>query len=298
MSSNGFSALKRAENLSDRTNVGDEYNENQLESYKILHKRKQPLLPDLDHAEVSTYFVPSNVMLKYLDLFDSLVELLLSLHPPKLVKMISNIMASDSCSVSYFTHDFVERLKRCTSISSVMKVLFPYTNWYDHSFIRELVDACNCPEGVKLLDQFDSRIDVTLPITSYPVPAPSSIMLPDESSTHTVMVVRCEQQLSSMSLQHVKEVKSFLVEKFGVTKHAFVLLAVANRSSAMLFWLIPRKIVSMITISVQEHSATLYERGLLEVAIYPNFSLSTGSISEIWKMAFFRETDITLQQVR
>ena len=112
------------------------------------------------------------------------------------------------------------------------------------------------------------------------------------------MAVRCEEQLSSLSLQKIAVVKSLLIDIFGVSKHAFVLLAVANHSSAMFFWLIPRNIVSIITSAVQKHLNLLHERGLLEAAIYPNFSFSAGSTSRIWRMAYFRDTTAILQHVR
>ena len=305
LSSNGFNFMPKSSDddigtkeLSDSVKIeGSRYDEKQLESYKILlHKRKQPLLPNTDAAEVFIYFLPSDVVLKYLDLFDNVVELLQSLHPHKVTEVLSSIKASDK--YNYFTDDCIERMRKCTSISSIMKVVFPYTNWYDHSILRELVGACHGLEGVKLLDEFDTRIDNTLPITSYPISAPSNLIVPDKSSSHTVMAVRYNQQLSSLSLQHIGAVKSLMVGMCDVTKHALLLVAVANHSSAMFFWLIPRRIVSIMTRAVIKHSTFVYEAGLLEVAIYPNFSFSFGSTSRIWKMAYFRDTAAMLQHVR
>ena len=308
LSSNGFSVL--SENSSNESSeavavaeesatIADEDDVEQIESYKILpHKRKKPLIPDLSTADIFMYYMPSNVVLKYLDLFDSIVELFQSLHPHKVIEVVNDIKASNAYGINYFTDEFIERLRKCTSISSILKILFPYTSWYDHSILRELVGASDCPESIKLLDEFDSRIDVTLPIASYPLSPPSHLMVPDESSSHTVMAVRCDQQLSSLSLQKIAIVKSLLIDVSGVSKHAFVLLAVANHSSAMFFWLIPRNIASIMTRAVQRNSNFLNKRGLLEVAIYPNFSFSTGSTSRIWRMAYFRDTTAILQHVR
>jgi len=257
-----------------------------------------PFMPNLlSHSiEVFIYFVPSDVVLKYLDLFDNVVELLQSMHPHEVIEVLSSIKASNK--YNYFTDDSIGRMRKCTSVSSIMKVVFPYTNWYDHSILRELVEVCDCLEGVKLLDEFDARIDVILSITSYPISAPSNLIVPDKSSSHTVMAVRHNQPLSSLSLQHIGAVKSLMVGMSDITKHALVLVAVANHSSAMFFWLIPRRIVSIMTRAVVKHSTFVYEAGLLEVAIYPNFSFSFGATSRIWKMAYFRDTAAMLQHVR
>ncbi|XP_065903620.1 uncharacterized protein [Dysidea avara] len=264
-----------------------EYNERELEKLKCSSAKKwPPIFPDKDIADKFKYIDPCNLMLKYLDLFDALVELL---QARKVTDALREIMASDIHGISIFNAEFVEILTKGTNTISLLRILFPYTNWHDHSIIRELVEVCDCPEGVKLLDEFDSRIDVSLPITSYPIPAPSNLMIPDESSTHTVMAVRCEQQLSSLSLQHTEVVKSLMMNTFGITKHACILLAVANHSSAMFFWLIPKSVGLIITNEVREHSGFLHDNGLLEVAIFPNFSFSTGSISRVWKTVYFSD---------
>ena len=265
-----------------------DHNENEMKNFKLfVTKRQRPLLPDLNAMEWSQYILPSNVGLKYLDLFDSLVELLQIVHPDIIIEALNDVMASDTQRLTFFAPKFQKMLEKFTNATALLRILFPYTNWYDHSIIRELVEACECPEGVKLLDEFDSRIDVTLPITSYPIPAPSDLMIPDESSTHTVMAVRCDQQLSSLSLKHIGVVKSLMMNTFSITKHAFVLLAISNNSSAVIFWLIPRSVVPMINNAIQESSTSLYNNGLLEVAIWsPNFSFSTGSTSRIWMIAY------------
>jgi len=275
------------------------YDESHLEQCKIYGgKRFPPLLPDLNGAEKLQKIVPSNVILKYLDLLDNIIELLQGLNTHQVIDTLSNISASDQCGINYFTATFIEKLRECADTNSLLRILFPFTNWYDHSIIRKLVEACDCPEGIKLLDEFDSRIDLTLPITEYPIPVPSkNLMIPDEFSAHTVMAVRCEQQLSSLTLKHVGVTKLLIMNKFCITKHTCVLLAVANHNSAMLFWLIPRSVAPLISNTVQEHSGFLHDNELLELAIYPNFSFSTGSTSRVWKLVHFSDIDSMYKHV-
>ena len=305
---NGFSILPSedvtgtvTEEKSNYPLVWEMYNERLIENCKIYSSRRiPPLLPDLNSAEKYRYIVPSNVILKYLDLFNDVVELLQDLNPNKIIDVLSDLAASDTHGINYFTTVFIEKLRECTTTTtSLLRILFPYTNWYDHSIIRELVESCDCPEGVKLLDEFDSRIDVTLPIKAFPIAAPTkNRMTPHESSTHTVMAIRCEQQLSSLSLKHIGMVKSIMINKFNITKHSCVLLAVANHNSAMLFWLIPRSVAPLISNAVQKHSGFLHDNGVQEVAIYPNFSFTTGSTSRVWKLLYFSDIASMYNHVR
>lgn len=298
LSSKGFTVSSQDGGGGSDDPSADEMNsdsdENKLEHFKMfVTKRRRPLLPNFN----TTKYIPSNAVLRYLDLFDNLLDILQTMHPKEIIDMLKSIMASKVHSISYFSTDFVQMLETVISSTSLLRVLFPYTNWYDHSIIRELAETSNFPESKKLLDEFDCRIDVTLPITSYPIPAPSELMVPDESSTHTVMAVKCKQYLPLLSLQDVGFVKSIMIEKFGVTEHAFVLVAVADHSSAMLFWLIPRSIVSLMIKATLEQSTSLYENGLLEIAIYPNFSFSTGNNNRIWTMAYYNDSAAMLENV-
>jgi len=210
--------------------------------------------------------------------------------------------ASNTLHICCFTANFIARLKGITNIASLLKILFPYTNWCDHSIIRELVEACDCPEGVQLLDEFDSRIDVTLPVTAYPIPAPSNLMIPSESSTHTVMAVKCQQKLSSLTLSHIGVIKSLINDKFTITKHACLLLAVratdVNHSSAI-FWLIPKGVTPLISKAVLEHSGFLLTNGLVEISICPSFSFSTDNTNmyRIWAMNYYSDTVTLSMQV-
>ena len=304
MKSNGFSKLSQNDEFNEPSysSGSDEivnYNKSKMDPFKLfVVKRQRPLIPDLNTMELSCYISPSNIILKYLDLLDSILELLQLIPPKEIIEALNCVMASDTQGINMFSAEFISKLKNFFDITSVFRVLFPYTNWYDHSIIRELLEVCDCTEGIKLLDKFDSQINITLPITSYPIPAPSDLMVSDESSTHTVMAVRCEQQLSGLSLQYIGVVKLLIMETFRITKHACVVLAVADHSSAMLFWLIPKGVVSLISNAVQKHSTYLYRNGLLEVAIYPNFSFSTGSTSRIWMMAYHSDTTAMLKHVR
>ena len=246
-------------------------------------KRNRPILPDFNKTKDSDVFSPCNLMLKYFDLLDILTELL---QFKEVLETLNNLMASEIHHIKLFSTDFIEHLKECPKAVVVLRALFPYLNWYDHSILRRLLKACNCSEGLKLLDEFDVHIDFTLPIKDYPLPVyQSSFMTPNVSSTHTVLTIRCEQQLSSITLESIKVVKSVILQTCDITDHACILLTATSHSSATLYWLIPQGIVSLICNKVEEHSAYLYDNKILEIAIYPDFTHSTSNINRISPLA-------------
>ena len=251
-------------------------------SFKVTgSKRSQPVCEKTEKRDV---FPRSNITLNYFDLFDVITELM---QFEKVIEAVDSLIASETHHIKLFSADFVRYLRGCTNTVSLLTALFPYTNWYDHSILRWLLQACNCSEGLRLLDEFEAQINLTLPIKDFPLPIyQSSYMTPDVSSTHTVLAIRCEQQLSSLSLQHIGKVKSTILQAFDITEHACILLTATNYTSAITYWLIPQIIVSVIYSKVQEHSSYLYDNEILEVAVYPNFAFSTGNVNRIWSVAY------------
>ena len=111
-------------------------------------------------------------------------------------------------------------------------------------------------------------------------------MTPDVLTSHTMLAIKCEQQLSSLSLQHTAVIKSVILQSFDITSHSCILLTTTNYSSAIFYWLIPQSIVSLIYNKFQEHSAYLHDNKILEIAIYPNLTFSTGNVKRIWSLAY------------
>ena len=205
LKSAGFEQLVRSNeelNLEDDLEYCLTYSSESDTSFKIIEPKRSRLV--CERTEECNEFPLSNITLKYFDLFDVITELM---QFEKVIEAVDNLMASELHHIKLFSADFVRHLRECTNIVSLVRVLFPYTNWYDHSILRWLLQACNCSEGLRLLDEFFAQINLTLPIKDYPLPIyQSSYMTPDVSSTHTVLAIRCEQQLSSLSLQHIGKI--------------------------------------------------------------------------------------------
>ena len=288
LKSAGFEQFLRSNeelNLEDDLEYCLTYSNESDTSFKITEPKRSRLV--CERTEECNEFPLSNITLKYFDLFDVITELM---QFEKVIEAVDSLMASELHHIKLFSADFVRHLRECTNTVSLLRALFPYTNWYDHSILRWLLQACNCSEGLRLLDEFFAQINLTLPIKDYPLPIyQSSYMTPDVSSTHTVLAIRCEQQLSSLSLQHIGKIKSTILQAFDITEHACILLTATNCTSAILYWLIPQSIVSVIYSQAQEHSTHLYDNKILEVALYPNFTLSTGNVNEISSLTYFSD---------
>ena len=142
--------------------------------------------------------------------------------------------------------------------------------WNNCSILRALVEACNCQDGIKMLDDFESQIDATLPMEFFPIPPPSMKMAPSSSSPFTVLSIREEYDRDEpVPLQYVNDVATIMVEKFGISSHALQLLA-ARANPLMLYWMIPKSIIPLISRGVNEHLKFLKEKRFLEIAIYPS----------------------------
>ena len=126
-----------------------------------------------------------------------------------------SLMASHEHDISLFSTEYLSSLKECSQTSAFLQRLSPFFNWSDHSVLHELVKACNNHEVAELLQQFDSQVDVSLPITDYPVPQPIPSMAPYNSSMQTVLAVKLNTELSKFPLQQVIELHGLISEKLS-----------------------------------------------------------------------------------
>ena len=259
----------------------------QLSLEKFTSKRKRLLSPNSNNKR--NYFSPSSILLKYLDLCDDLVQLLQSLQPGELIDAISCFVAVDTYDncVKQFSAEYIRQLSDCNSSIEVLMKFFPYSNWYDHSIIRELLEVCECSEGIHLLDEFDSRIDLIQSITEFSTFAPSTLMIPGDSSYHTVMATWHKQELSSLKLYHIGGIKSEMVRMCNLTKYSCLFLTITKSNPAIIYWLIPRNLSPSISNSVWNFKDGFFKSGILEIAIYPHFVFSTHNTSNVLPLDYF-----------
>ena len=234
------------------------------ESHAVTSEVKQD---DMEVADIDTTSSVSQLL--FLHLIDQ-VHKLLQMYKLEVVQRCESLNASDSHKISLFSADQLTELSECDNL--FMK-LSPLLTWSNHSILKALASCTS--EAVKLLDEFESKLDLLQPITSYPIPRLSSDMIPTDTSTYTILAVRCDKELYQCTLQYVYDVQSVVVEKYDITQHCLQLMAVRS-DPTIFYWTIPKCVVYLINTNVPLHSEYLYSRGVLEVSVYPDLLLTIG----------------------
>ena len=246
-----------------------------------LKSRKRPLAEQ--QSSSSKQFKPSMVNKEFLQLTNHLNELVQFCDPKMIAEHCSSLMASDVHGIAVFPAEYIIKLQNYNHTPSLLRILSSFWNWSNYSILRVLLKSNN--EALKLLDEYASQSDQHQQLASYPLALPSSCMIPSDGSTHTVLAVKCAQEYYQCLLKHVFEVQSQLMRTCDLTPHSFQLLA-AKSSSTILYWLIPKSVVALISTKVLEYSSLLYSKGILEVSIFPAIRITTKALNLVGSLAY------------
>ena len=206
----------------------------------------------------------------------------------ELFPQCKNLKASDIHSINLFSAHQIDELSGFNT-PSILVVLSPLFTWSNHSILRALVSCCG--KAIKLLDEFDSKMDPLQPVTSFPIPCLYCDMIPSDTSTYTILGIRCKIELYESSLQYVYDVQSLMVEKCGITQHCLQLLAVRSNPT-IFYWTIPKHVVYLIDANVPQHNEYLYSQGIFEVMVYPDLILITGDDICLGSLTFLCENQM------
>ena len=220
-----------------------------------------------------SYIKTASVLTSFFQVVNMIGGLLQFCDVQILVNHSKCLMASNKHNINLFSVDQIQEFNECSTALLLLQMLSPSFIWSNHSTLRALIDHCS--EAVSILDDFDLRLDPLEPIAYYPVPCFSTNMTPNDTSTYTILAVRCKVELYESSLQYVYDVQSVMIEKCDITQHCLQLLAVRS-DPTILYWTIPKCVMDLININVPLHSEYLYSRGILEVVMYPDLLLTTG----------------------
>ena len=229
------------------------------------------------------YLPPSSAFIEFLHVMDKVCESLQSYNPMVLLKICEKLKACEKYKIDLFTDDEIKQLNNQPNVHYFISKLTLHFTWNDHSILRRIVEFNSV--AANILDNFDSRLDLFLSVTLYPIPSLSYNMLPTDTSTHTILAIRCEQELYNCTLKYVYDIRSLIMETCEITQHCFQLLAIRS-DPTMLYWTIPKCVVELISNMVPQHAELLYSSGILEVMIYPNLSLATGDNVTMGSTAF------------
>ena len=245
----------------------------------------QPASDEKDDIDVTPVYQPEvfiaakTVHTRFLKLVSKLQQNLKDCDPETFLAACNKLTASTSHvkAIPLIPYDYLEDLGNSDIEEIFTRLAFLWT-WNNHSILRALLEACDCQEGIKMLDDFESKIDANQPIELFPIPPPSMKMAPSLSSAYTVLSIRhVYDQDELTSLQHVHDVAAVMIEKFDISSHALQLLA-ARATPLMLYWMIPKNVVPLISKAVNEHLDFLKDNGFSEITIYPNTILLATDI--------------------
>ena len=236
----------------------------------------QPTSSDQDDTVITpeVFVAAKTVHTDFLKLVSQLQQELKDYDPESFLAACNKLTASASHvkAIPLIPSDYLEDLCNSGIEEIFTRLAFVWT-WNNHSILRALLKACDCQEGIKMLDDFNSKIDTNQPIELFPIPPPSMKMAPSLSSAYTVLSIRHEYDQDELtSLQYVNNVAAIMIEKFGISSHALQLIA-ARTTPLMLYWMIPKSVVPLISKGVNRHLKFLEENGFSEIGIYPNIIL-------------------------
>ena len=228
-----------------------------------------------------------------LSIFDQIGKLL-QFHQLELMQLCATLKASDVHDINLFSPIQLEELNKYNNTILLLVKLSPFITWSNHSILRVLASVCH--EAVTLLDEFICRLDPLQQITSFPIPHLSTDMIPSDSSTYTILAVRCDKELYHCTLQYIFDVQSVMVGKCDITQHCLQLLAVRS-DPTIFYWTIPKCVVNLINTNVPLHSEYLYSRGILEMLVYPDLLLTTSDDVCYGSLAFESEDQLFNEKV-
>ena len=179
-----------------------------------------------------------------------------------------------------------DRIIHCKSLFLFKIYLLPLITWLDHSILKDLVVASGSDSAQQLLDLFDSKLYsyCNEPITSFPLPYPSQLMLPLDDSEYTILSMKYRPPSRGgttqgmIILQDVMDIKLTLERKWKISSHDIQLVAVHARLE-LLYWMIPKFLVEMI----ESYLVHDWRYGIVMMAVLPaNFqSLESNDYEEL-----------------
>ena len=241
---------------------------------------------------------PESVFTKFINMKAQLNKLLQYCDPITVTKTIASLLASNSHKIPLFPTDYTEELKGIQHFTDLFLKLSPFITWDSHSILNTVAEICNISDAVRLLTQFDDRIDLSQPLTRYPIPAPSHTMVPYDNSTHTILAVKLDTELDHCTLQDVIDVRSLIQDQCNLTSHCLHLLALAKTNSATIYWMMPKSITHLITANTVRFQDYFHDKGILQMSVYPGMVLSTGSSLKVGPLSFFNQIYFDSKQVR
>ena len=189
-----------------------------------------------------------------------------------------------------FTKQWLRKIK---SLYLFKIYLLPFMTWLDHSILKDLVTASGSEDAQQLLNLFDSKLCTyyNQPITSFPIPPPSQLMIPLDDSEYTLLAMEfCftsqeDTSQSTIVLQDVMDIKLRLKCQWQIKSWdicSFQLIAV-NTKLKFVYWMIPKCFVKVIN----DNLVREWRSGIIKMTVLPtNFYNLYNDIEKVDKGPF------------
>ena len=252
---------------------------------------------DIGKNEALTEFAPEMILaaksvhIKFLNITVQLNKILQNCDSQLFLEACNKLYAyvSDSKTEPLFPSNYIVFLDK---IEKQFKRLSFLWSWYNCSILRALLEACNCQDGLSLLDEFESQIDLNQPMELFPIPRLSSKMAPLLSTTYTLLSIRSEQYHNQLvPLRYMRKVATILVEALRISQQILQPLAV-QPAPLIMHWMIPKCIVPHINKEIHKYVNLLRSNGILEITTYPNIALYLDSD---WSLQSFSNDHLQVQ---
>ena len=202
-------------------------------------------------------------------MIDKLVTQLHTVDIEFLADKCCTLMASDIHNIKLFTDSFIKKLFKCSHPSLLKIYLLPFITWLDSTILTELAMAYNEVDVMKFC-KFTNIIDDTKPITSYPIPTFSQLIIPLDDSEYTIVAIKMFINYNSeLILKDVVDIKVLLKSHWELTDHALHLVAIDYHYDCM-YWIIPKHVQHLVENRLKLEQDELRKKGIYQIILLPN----------------------------
>ena len=201
-------------------------------------------------------------------MIDELVAQIHSVDIKILADKCYALMASNIHNIKLFTVSFLKKLLRCSNSTFLKIYLLPFSTWLDNTILRELIAIYENTDILMKLCKFFSVIDDTQPITSYPIPTFSQLIIPLDDSEYTIVAIKTFQNCSKLILRDVKDIKELLTSHWELTAYAIQLAAI-DYSRNFIYWMMPKQVHLLVVNKLNKGMHELWLRGIFMAVLLP-----------------------------
>ena len=183
---------------------------------------------------------------------------------------------SNNQKLKLFTSGFIKKLFKCSNASLLKIYLLPFNTWLDYTMLIELSTTYEKTDIFEHFCNFIDTFDDSQPITSYPIPTFSQLIIPLDDSEYTLVATKTVRNCNELVLKDVTDVKEFLKSYWELTNYAIQLAAV-DYNYNNIYWMIPKQIRLLIENKLNQGQHESWHKEIFQVVLLPEDFFSTDN---------------------